>query len=261
MQMHVDTHRHLPTGGWGYSWLGDPEYGFGSLQPGGWIFNVLPFIEQENLRKLALGLPTASRRDAIRNMIRQPVSILNCPSRRGTASYPYVSVSPLFNCDIPNESAKSDYAVNGGSNQIDTGRGPSSHSIADMRDYEWPSLEKFTGISFVRSRLRFAEITDGLSNTYLVGEKYVSLGDARGFGGDDQSMYMGDDADIRRWGFGPPLSDRSRVEDRWAFGSRHSAVCGFVLVDGSVRHQDFGIDTSTHLRLSDRRDGQVINLP
>ena len=30
---HVDAHKCLPTGGWGYHWIGDPDRGFGQGQP------------------------------------------------------------------------------------------------------------------------------------------------------------------------------------------------------------------------------------
>ena len=38
----VLSHRRL-----GYRWLGHPDRGFDQSQPGGWIYNVLPFVEQE----------------------------------------------------------------------------------------------------------------------------------------------------------------------------------------------------------------------
>ena len=41
---HHDTHRHFPTGGWGFNWVGDPDRGVGEDQPGGWVFNILPFM-------------------------------------------------------------------------------------------------------------------------------------------------------------------------------------------------------------------------
>jgi len=42
-QNHNDTHGHLPTDGFGYGWVGDPDLGFGADQPGGWTFNILPY--------------------------------------------------------------------------------------------------------------------------------------------------------------------------------------------------------------------------
>src|SRR4051812_5271665 len=36
-----------PSGGWGYGWVGVPERGAGRRQPGGWVFNLLPYIEQQ----------------------------------------------------------------------------------------------------------------------------------------------------------------------------------------------------------------------
>lgn len=53
---HADVHKHFPTGGWGWLWVGDPDRGFGVDQPGGWIFNVLPFLEQNDLHDRGRGL-------------------------------------------------------------------------------------------------------------------------------------------------------------------------------------------------------------
>ena len=39
---HAATHRHYPTGGWGWRWIGDPDRGYGKAQPGGWVYNILP---------------------------------------------------------------------------------------------------------------------------------------------------------------------------------------------------------------------------
>src|SRR4029450_11536727 len=36
---HHDVHGFLPTGGWGWNWVGDPDLGFDERQPGGWVFN------------------------------------------------------------------------------------------------------------------------------------------------------------------------------------------------------------------------------
>jgi hypothetical protein len=45
----ITTINHLPTGGWGWSWVGDPDLGFGINQPGGWVFNILPYCEGKTI--------------------------------------------------------------------------------------------------------------------------------------------------------------------------------------------------------------------
>ena len=51
-QNHLSTQKFFPTSGWGWSWVGDADRGFGINQPGGWIYNILPFIEGGTVRSL-----------------------------------------------------------------------------------------------------------------------------------------------------------------------------------------------------------------
>src|SRR5947208_1320984 len=46
-----DTYRRFPSGGWGWAWVGMSDRGTGPDQPGSWIYNVLPHVEQGNLRR------------------------------------------------------------------------------------------------------------------------------------------------------------------------------------------------------------------
>src|SRR5262245_26140759 len=50
---HHDVFGHLPTGGWGWGWVGDPDSGPGIRQPGGWCFNILPYVEGKNIYDIA----------------------------------------------------------------------------------------------------------------------------------------------------------------------------------------------------------------
>ena len=43
---HESLTKRFPTGGWGFGWTGDADRGTDWRQPGGWIYNVLPFVEQ-----------------------------------------------------------------------------------------------------------------------------------------------------------------------------------------------------------------------
>src|SRR6266851_3374053 len=53
MHNHHDAFKMLPSGGWGWNWVGDANRGVGQKQPGGWIFGILPFVEQQPLYNLA----------------------------------------------------------------------------------------------------------------------------------------------------------------------------------------------------------------
>jgi prepilin-type processing-associated H-X9-DG protein len=174
--------------------------------------------------------------------------------------YPYTEADwPLRNCNPVQQAAKSDYAINGGDMSIDGGRGPDSLAMGDLREYEWPSLKNANGVSFVRSNWALRNITDGTSNTLLVGEKYMQRGSVGQGYGDDQTMYLGDDADVRRWAMFSPIQDRRDFDDPDRFGSSHSSGCQFVFCDGSVRSIQFTIDTTVFRQLGNRKDGQVID--
>src|SRR5690349_6670512 len=54
-QNHATSIGHYPAGGWGWYWIGDPDMGTNWRQPGGWIYNLLPYIEQQNLHDLQSG--------------------------------------------------------------------------------------------------------------------------------------------------------------------------------------------------------------
>jgi prepilin-type N-terminal cleavage/methylation domain-containing protein len=72
----------FPTGGWGWGWAGDPNYGAGLHQPGGWLYQVLPYIEENQVWSLGKGLQGAARGNAIKQAVGTPIAIFFCPTRR-----------------------------------------------------------------------------------------------------------------------------------------------------------------------------------
>jgi len=106
-----------------------PGYG----RPGGWIFNLMPLID-ENVA--ALGSVPASNQLSLVQLMQSPLPVFNCPSRRSSELYPLQLPFDLLNVhDPPDEVAKSDYAINGGHIPVDVGPGPSSRDPADLAAY------------------------------------------------------------------------------------------------------------------------------
>lgn len=260
-QLHEGTIGHLPSDGWGWGWAPDASRGAGADQPGGWIYNLLPYIEQTALHDQATGLTDAERHSQIALVLQKPLAITYCPSRRSVAAYPYTQHNfPLVNSDPVTRGAKTDYAINSGDFIVDTLQGPADGSPSSVQNYPWPSLTKITGLSFVRSQFRMADILDGTTQTVLLGEKCISV-ELHQLGlsmGDDQSMYIGDDADIRRFTSDAPIRDPRGHDEFQLFGSAHQEGCYVAMCDGSVRLIPFTINGLVFQKLGNRGDGEVV---
>lgn len=165
--------------------------------------------------------------------------------------------------------SRTDYAANGGDyagglawswNPGDPS-GQGNPSFTDAPGFAWPDKSAMTGVIYATSTLRIAEIYDGTSNTYLLGEKSIDVDhyfDGEQYS-DNNSAYGGNDWDYARWGDRPPLPDRSGQWDDWAFGSAHDSGFHVALCDGSVRMVNYSIDPATHAHLCNRKDGYVID--
>jgi prepilin-type N-terminal cleavage/methylation domain-containing protein/prepilin-type processing-associated H-X9-DG protein len=262
---HESGQGHYPTAGWGWMWTGDPDRGFGLRQPGGWIYNLLPFMEQQQVHDMGSGAPTADKAVAAAQMNAIPVAEFNCPSRRAPIVYPilwdgYVNAQAG---KTPGD-ARADYAGNIGDVLITHFTGPGSLADGDRPDYPWPTyLQDFTGVCYARSMITTSEITDGTSNTYLYGEKSLDaqyyntgLGPA-----DNQSMYSGQDWDNVRTANSayPPMRDLLGANLYYSFGSPHPSGCQFLFCDGSVHSIPYDVDGVVHARLGNRHDGETVD--
>ncbi len=283
MLAHETKHGHFPTGGWGWGWVGDPDRGFNYRQPGGWIYNILPFLEQQNLHDLAkerTSSTTPTKKAATAQMVGTALTVFHCPTRRRALPYPHWGFQ-YRESDSLKVVAKSDYAANGGDkiahpgvlgiwpdNCHNTDCGPNSIPTDEELAAK---LEKIvsnfrpTGIVHPLSMVRAAHVTDGLGSTYLVGEKYVcpDYYTTGSDSGDNECMYIGDNEDITRWGLTnpsyPPRQDQSKGAYLKIFGSPHHTGFNMCLCDGAVRTISYSIDLTIHGRLSNRRDGLVVD--
>jgi prepilin-type N-terminal cleavage/methylation domain-containing protein len=279
---YESTTRHFPTGGWGWSWVGDADRGFGQDQPGGWIYNILPFIEEHVKHDLPKdGRPnehTDPQLEGARNMLIDPITIITCPTRRsGLFPCPEKAVrfanNSALNAGRGTALGRSDYSANAGDRSIGGGvSGPSGitlqvgwftkNKLGLISDPGVVPVDKLTGISFQRSEVGIRNITDGTSKTYFAGEKYL---DTRSYDngrdtGDNETWCTGHNNDNYRTTASPPQQDRDE-ENGNIFGSAHAAVWNVAWCDGRVEALSFDIDPTVHRYNGNREDGQVAANP
>jgi hypothetical protein len=122
-----------------------------------------------------------------------------------------------------------------------------------------------------QSDTSFSSISDGLSNTLLVGEKHVPLGMFGRAKVGDSSIYNGlwttyagrcagleDPLAQSPTDITPSIAEGNDAMWSRKFGSYHASICQFVMCDGSVRPIRTNIDLENLRRLAVRNDGEVI---
>ncbi|MBN1396211.1 MAG: DUF1559 domain-containing protein, partial [Pirellulales bacterium] len=271
---HEETHGHYPTGGWGYRWLGDPDRGFDWHQPGGWIFNVLPWLEQQALRDIGAGETDEQKKSSRLRLATQPLFMCSCPTRRAPLLYPFgagPSGAPNFynaNYSEITLVPRPDYAMNAGSQEYNyIYDGPGSYIQGDdsLRPWLTPTweavLDTHNGVSYMMSMITVGQVSDGLSNTYLIGEKYLNPDHyTTGLdGADNECLMQGYDNDHYRCTYSSPMQDTPGMPDGFSFGSAHAGGLHMSFCDGSVQWISYTIAEPIHRLLGSRADGAPID--
>ena len=116
-----------------------------------------------------------------------------------------------------------------------------------------------------RTNIKLIDITDGTTNTYMIGEKYMNpdgyYDQTKDFG-DDEGCFnglSGDQGRYTRYGVDDPMQDTLGLMAYWRFGSAHSNGFHMAMCDGSVHIINYSIDSLTHSYLGNRNDGMVID--
>jgi prepilin-type processing-associated H-X9-DG protein len=239
---HLATLHHFPTGGWpgpNY-WMGDPDLGYEKRQPGGWTYNILPFLENKPMHDWGMRKTPAQKKTVFGKVAMTALDVYYCPSRRMPTIYPIPRSSvwtPINMTSVPS-GARTDYAANG---RLDNGM----------------------GIIYAYSLTTIKDIRDGLSHTYLLGEKNVIADhyvDGTSFG-DGLPAYGNSFWDWERTGNTPPARDRRGSDNYTAFGSAHPTGFNMSFCDGSASTISYQIEPVMHERLCDRNDGKVAVIP
>jgi len=229
MHNYYNTHGSFPSG-YICQIQNDPDY----TSPGwGWAAQILPFVEQDNLAKqINFEIPVEDADNlATRTMV---LSLYVCPSDSSTGVFDLLDK----NNTLLTQAATNSYAGNFGSN-------------ADIDD----ELDDANGIFFRNSKIRFADITDGTSNTFAIGERAALMAQTPWAGAVSFAT--------TRVTPGAPTNNPSAVEqsptqtvahvsvhplndansDPEDFFSPHAGVGMFLFADGTVRpvHSEIAI--------------------
>jgi prepilin-type N-terminal cleavage/methylation domain-containing protein/prepilin-type processing-associated H-X9-DG protein len=269
MHNYHDTYGGFPSAGWGWFWVGDPNRS-GRGQPGGWVYSILPFVEQGPLYNLGAGtaMNSAAYTTAQQTRCSSAVSIFVCPSRRQVQTYPGGGTYYNMTSNPPGF-ARTDYAACVGSQQADESfSGPGNPTDGDNPAW-WTTNApgpinpaNFNGIMYTRSQVRIVEITKGSSNQLMLGEKYLNPNNYSNGSdsGDNECMYAGMDNDMCRTTANPPQQDRRGFTNTFIFGSAHIGGCNVVLADGSVRVVTYTITQANFLPFGDIRSPTLFTL-
>lgn len=282
----ADVHKAFPPSKYASSPYGSPTF---------WVL-ILPFLEQSNGYNLwdltkaysdqddTSTISPTEQTDAARQV---HVPAYTCPSRRDGSQ---LSIKEAGQSGIlgtggqqsrfHKAGAVGDYAGNGGTFGAPDGNGnikgiwfstnANGALVAGTRPSGTPSTTPVT------SQVNFGSITDGTSNTFLIGEKHVPQVGLYHVNYGDSSLYNGYwiPYRCRLAGFEDPIAlgpndvSLSSSAGIYAdsiqarrFGSWHPGVCGFVYCDGSVHHISNSLDGTTLERLAMRNDGLVVSVP
>jgi prepilin-type N-terminal cleavage/methylation domain-containing protein/prepilin-type processing-associated H-X9-DG protein len=232
-----------------------------------WLIELFPHLEQDNLhRKWDYNDFSNNVAGGMNATTAQVILAHRCPSDPLDLTA-YLHGSAIM--ESWGDYALGSYGGNGG-----------------RRSYPWTQLTK-DGILYLDSNVRLSDVTDGSSNTFLLGERshrdleydriavnqpsYYPLGTrgawgavlALAAGGPMQHHALSTPVAINYLvPADTPVDDLPTIYDRLcAFGSLHPGGANFAFADGSVRFLSDSIPLDTLQALSTRAGGEVVSAP
>jgi type II secretory pathway pseudopilin PulG len=216
-----------------------------ATQTWGWAYQVLPYVDQVPLWSYSTS--TAGTTDNGDPFVRaQALSLYFCPSRRPPTVFNVTINAPPA---LPGLRGQTDYAGN---------QGTVANGANGML------------VKMGQPPVKIAFVTDGLSNTILVGERWLAPAWYLAPGGPESDDYRGgyttgyvSYGNNTRWGIYQPLRDREYISittDYRTFGSAHSQGFNAVFGDGTVRMVHYNVNLGVFTVACVRNDGQSVNV-
>jgi type II secretory pathway pseudopilin PulG len=213
---------------------------------GNWMLQSLTYMEDGLVADILIAAALGKAKpEEFKVAVTVPIPTLYCPTRRPPLAYPNLKKALEKYGPV---GARTDYAINGGTSTAAGG----TNKAGDKFTVE------FDGIWLLARRCSVEKIVDGLSKTYMVGEKAMdSLLYTTGADWGDRVPIAGvEDIDASansyvRFAVREPARDRhGNCLACHDYGSAHPAAWNIAMADGSVRSQRFDLDLLTHRALA-----------
>src|SRR5262245_15988699 len=204
-----------------------------TTQQAGWTFQILPYIEQENLWKQSPlgnnnGTGTANNNTVIDRTV---ISVYTCPTRGANL---YASAANGGRVTF-----RAAYVASYGTATEGATNNGGQHNGLGTDNFE------------VRVNM-MSGVPDGTSNTIMAGRRYIARSryTADDWGG--ESITRGFGWGIARRAQQLPIPDSTNTfqASNERFGSAHSTGLSFVYADGSVKHKPYTMDLTVYRNLS-----------
>lgn len=241
-----------------------------------WMVTIMPFVEQTAAYS-KWKMDSGSFYTQLPECHATRVNVYYCPSRRTASSAKLTdepqdnTTSPLYQC------APGDYAICTGDSSVgqtgDYWQWNGQDTPANGVGIIWNGKMSTTPPVILPApdfkQVNFREITDGTSNTILIGEKHIKIGGLNVVIEPVTNLNIGDGGALngdkghshRPLGISKPLAKGPTDKATGIFGSWHPSVTNFVLVDGSVRSIQNTANSTMLGYLAGKDDGQPVTLP
>jgi prepilin-type N-terminal cleavage/methylation domain-containing protein len=235
-----------------------------------WALQLLPYIEQDNLYKQ--WNPSLAYYQQLKTFQwNTPIKTFICPSRPRD-KFVWIDPTPVPNANGGYYSGPcGDYAVNVGNGTPIVKGNVATMDNGSPGDPNWKQGPFAQGTT----KITFASISDGLSNTLFIGEKYIAAKDFST--GASQWGECGSDNDCSIFDSFDPQINQRIVSATWPlngnfsvdppdgsgsglFGGYHPGVTLFVLGDGRVAAVSNSLNGTVLGYLSCRDDGMAFSV-
>ena len=295
-----DSYGHFPHAGhhWqfhvGFDQSGSPWVD--GRQGAGWGAQILEFLEQGSLLNGKSPLADTDNNGTVSDIERSKfifqtaIPAFYCPSRRPAKAHRPNTDWFAFTTDgngiygaisgrTPQYGhAQSDYAAAEGRNLNAAGNCTGSHGVIMRSPNPRQAAQGLPAPEYARQAfipVTMAAISDGTSQTFILGEKRLRIDVLGNYQGDDNEGYAsGWDQDVVRqacWQWAPTgdcVGGTNKVDKRGIpcgsgqnrFGSSHPGGFQVIMADGAVRFLQYELDLETFRRMGNRHDGEPVLL-